>query len=1097
MSRATSGLLLRHIERLVSSPGPDQVTDRELLRQYSTQSDEAAFAMVVRRHGAMVWHVCRRALTHEQDAEDAFQATFLVLARKAATVRWHASVASWLYGVAQRLALKARAAAARRPATTTVEPAAPEPCQSLTARELLAAVDAEVAALAERYRGPLVLCRLEGRTQEETARLLGTSLSSVRRRLDHAERLLRARLTRRGLAPCVAVGTLVLAPSSAPAVPAHVLTRTMAASPVSPRVAALAESLPAGKIKIALAALLAGAMLVGVGFAALWPAEGPSKADSQQGTPMPPAPAKMTQRVDALGDPLPPDALVRLGSIRLRHGVTLQALAYSPAADVVATGGWNPTICLWDLTTGKEQCVIAGPEKGVYALAYSPDGKLLGGGGLDGVVYLWDAATGKEVRRLEKHGGEVHALAFSPRGDMLAAGANSGLVSLWQVAAGKLLGRFDLKEKEGSVTAMDFDPDGKIVAVASDKEVHLWNTETQTVVRSLRGHTGPITSVLFSRDSKSLITVGPQVIRLWETASGKKLKDIGGKKSQGSAAALSPDGTLLAVGDSEAVIRLWDWANDKQILELPELPDRVRALAFSRDGKTLAALADGAPIHLWDVATGKPAAAPGHQERVTGVACMPDGRIVVTAGWDGTVRLWDAKTGKELRRMELDRAKEKAKSRYSLNPATIGQLSVSQDGKLVAAVRGDEVTMIWDAATGKEVRRYSASCVAFSPDGKLIASGERGREMSDLNKGVIRLYDRATGKELRVLRGHLTQIASLAFTPDSGTILSQGMVLLGFRSGDPGEDEKKFLRVWDVATGKERQTSAGGAAPRGTILARDGRTAASFSFLGKNLQLWEVLSGGQRGELTGNTEMIFDAAISPDGRIVASAGMDGTIRLWDPFQSKEIGKLEGHRAWVQAVAFAPDGKTLISGSMDTTALIWDVSRFSQRKPVVLTADELQKCWEDLGRDAEIAYRAIGRLLTAPDGALEFLRKHLKSAPTAPRQRIAELLADLDSKEFKTREQAARDLEKLGDVAAPAVQMALAGNVTLETRRRLELLLQKLEGASLPPETLRQVRAVEVLNDLGRPEAKALLERLAAEGAPEARLTREAKAALRQ
>jgi RNA polymerase sigma factor (sigma-70 family) len=1095
MSRSTSGHLWRHIERLVRSKGQGQDTDCELLRRYSAQRDEAAFTVLVHRHGAMVWHVCRRALTHEQDAEDAFQATFLVLARKAATVRWQASVASWLYGVAQRLAMKARAAAARCAPTTKVEPAAPDPFQSMTAQDLFAAVGAEIAALPERYRGPLVLCRLEGHTQDETARLLGISLSSVRRRLDHAEQLLRTRLTRRGLAPYAALGPLALAPSAAYAVPAHLLSRVWAGSTVSPQVAALAKALPGSKVKVALAALLAAAVLVGVGFAARWSPPGNTESFPQQGVPMPPEAAQRLQRFDVLGDPLPPDALARLGSIRLRHGVTLQALAYSPVADVVASGGWDPTIRLWDLPTGKEQRVIAGPEKGISSLAYSSDGKLLAGGGLDGVAYLWDPATGKELRRLKTDVAKVDALSFSRTGDILAVAGN-GLVRLWQVVDGKLLGWLELKKDEDTVVAVDFAPDGKTVAVATDKEVHLWDPATGKLTRTLQGHIGPISSMIFAKDGKSLFTAGPQLIRLWETATGKKLKNLGGKKSQGGAAALSPDGTLLAVGDSDAVIRVWDWASDRQVVELPALPDRVRALAFSRDGKTLAALADGAPIHLWDVATGKRrTAAPGHQERVIGVACMADGRTVVTAAWDGTVRLWDAKTAKELRRMEIDPSKEKAMAHYALNPKALRQITVSQDDKLVAAVRGDEVAMIWDAATGKEVRRFNATCVRFSPDGKLIACGERGRGMTDVNMGIIRLYDRATGKELRELRGHLTQIASLAFTPDSKTILSQGMVLEGLRAGDPGEDETKFLRVWDVATGKERATFAGGARPCGAVLSRDGRTSASFAFLGKKIQLWDTLTGGQRGEFTGHTDMIFDAAFSPDSRMVASASMDGAVCLWDPFTGKEIGKLVGHRGWVQAIAFAPDGKTLVSGSIDTTALVWDLSRFAQHKPVVLTAEELQTCWEDLGRDAENAYRAIGRLLTAPDAALGILRKHLKPAPSAPWQRIADLLADLDSKDFKTREQATRELEKLGDVAAPAVQMALDGKVSLEIRRRLDLLLQKLEGASLPPEALRQVRAVEALDNLRSSEAKALLERLAADGAPEARLTREAKAVL--
>src|SRR5438552_3930152 len=164
--------------------------------------------------------------------------------------------------------------------------------------------------------------------------------------------------------------------------------------------------------------------------------------------------------------------------------------------------------------------------------------------------------------------------------------------------------------------------------------------------------------------------------------------------------------------------------------------------------------------------------------------------------------------------------------------------------------------------------------------------------------------------------------------------------------------------------------------------------------------------------------------------------------------------------------------------------------FAPGKTIELKAAELEECWDKLGGDVEIAYRTVGKLRAVPEQAVALLRGRLKPAPMADAQRIAQLIADLENKEFKSRELATKELEKLGEVAAPALHKALGGKLALEVRRRLELLLEKLEGASLPAETLRQVRAVEALEGIGGAEARRVLEALVTDGAAHARLTRE-------
>jgi RNA polymerase sigma factor (sigma-70 family) len=257
-----SAALLRRLCGLASQPPPEASADAALLERYVRDRDEAAFAALVRRHGPMVQRVCRRLLADPATADDAFQAAFLVLARRAGAVRPRAALAAWLHGVAYRVALKARAAAARRhgreaPADglAPLDPS-PDPLQRLTARELLDALDEELARLPQAYRGPVVLCCLEGRTQEEAARLLGCTPGSVKGRLERGRRRLQARLVRRGLS----LPTAFAAAQLSPAVAAAAVADSLAQSTVRAALRSAADSMASAGVPARIAALAEGVL---------------------------------------------------------------------------------------------------------------------------------------------------------------------------------------------------------------------------------------------------------------------------------------------------------------------------------------------------------------------------------------------------------------------------------------------------------------------------------------------------------------------------------------------------------------------------------------------------------------------------------------------------------------------------------------------------------------------------------------------------------------------------------------------------------------------------------------------------------------------
>jgi hypothetical protein len=236
---------------------------------------------------------------------------------------------------------------------------------------------------------------------------------------------------------------------------------------------------------------------------------------------------------------------------------------------------------------------------------------------------------------------------------------------------------------------------------------------------------------------------------------------------------------------------------------------------------------------------------------------------------------------------------------------------------------------------------------------------------------------------------------------------------------------------------------------------------------------------------------------SPDGKTLACAEDHNRILVYEVATGKPRRELRGHQAAVRALAWSADGRFLVSGGMDATALVWDVTghgRAWRRQTADPSPGELEARWKALGEDdASGGALGVGSLMGAPRQTVAFVKEHLRPVPRTDAARIEGLIAGLDQEDFAARERASRELEKLDTVAAAALSKALAGRPSAEVRRRVENLLARLEAAP-SGEWLRALRAIELLDYFATPEARASLEELA-EGAPEARLTQEAKGAL--
>jgi RNA polymerase sigma factor (sigma-70 family) len=1089
--------LLERLNCLVNRAASAGPTDRELLARFASGRDEEAFAHLVRRHGGLVFGVCRRVLRCHEDAEDAFQATFLLLARRAGSLRWHDSVSAWLHEVALRTAWKARSASARRQvkeaeaAHRSRPEARPDPAWD----EACAVLDQELRSLPDRFRTPLILCHLEGRTGEQAAVHLGVSRPTLVRRLARGRRLLAARLARRGLSLTAALFGTSLARAGIPAW----LTRSAVkgvmhtvagagGAAVAPTVLALADSVAVAAVPRAAAPLsvvVLALTLVGLGVSlaayhgqpargpdlapALAPAVAPAVAPAAEGRPAdnPEEKAKPERPLDREDEPLPNLAVARLGSARLMHANIVTCTAFSPGGKVLASGSWDGTIRLWDSATGKALQKIDAQTNVVHSVAFSGDGKHVAAllAGLPGnKVRVWNVADGKEVLTHDSYTVNSRAVGYAADGKTLLT---------------------------ANTTADDQDPTIRIFDAATRKEV-----------LSLRGHTARVVYPSFAADGRTLASEShDNTIRLWDLATGKELSRLKAQittKGGGGYChlAFSPDQKTLALGPSDNSLVLWDAVTGK---ELHHLWNRAGAfgLAFAPDSRALAVGADDHTVTLWDAATGKELRLQGgHSRPLLTLAFAPDGQTLATAGGDGTVRLWHTGTGKEVRLIE-------GYGVYDLAFAPDG-------GTLALAASHRDVPwyglVLIDTATGKERRlaEHSAAvqAVVFTLDGKTLISGGVDK--------TVRFHDVATGKELRRLGGLRGEVRTLALTPDGQSLLTTTFDVENFRGG-------LVCRLWDTATGKEQSGLFHQGSMKAVVFSPDGRTAA-LALHDDTIRLIDMVSGRivcrferdpmNRGAGDPSTRAHahfgspirsrYDSlAFAPDGKAIAASEGDRVV-VYEAATGRVRSEFRGHLASVVHVAFSRDGRYLASAGMDHSALLWDVTgraRWWRQQTHDPSPANLEWYWAALASADHGGQDPLWTLRGAPRQVIAFFKERVQPIPRLADPELAKLIARLDDDDSAEREKASRALEALEEAAEPALRQAAKESASAEVRRRAEKLLETLEGP-VTAERLRVLRAIELLEYYATSEAKTLLARLA-DGAPLAQRTREAKASLRR
>ncbi len=788
--------------------------------------------------------------------------------------------------------------------------------------------------------------------------------------------------------------------------------------------------------------------------------------------PTPTGPSKF----DSHGDPLPPGAVARLGTVRLRHGAEPAAMGFTPDGKHLGSLSLNNDgMRLWDPATGKEtarldvpitlaafardgsvvltdeaRCKIwmpfpAGtlrelPAKSISeattAIAVHPDSRLLAAGELHKVTLL-DLTTGRAKAELKIPGEQPpQKLGFSPDGRWLAGNGVKTGIWLWDLKANKRVRTYPCQAEQCDFS---FSTDGSRIAIAAEVLL-VYPTASEEVEEGYVPPENPLGGPRFSADGTSIFAhqVDATIVRI-EAATGL-VKETWPPPMEGALRApiaLAPEAAMAAAVDESGGIRIWSPKTGKgpNIERLPNSFDP----GFAPDGKTASCVDSNNRIRTFDPATSTAGNVydlkVGEGQLITWDART--GRAAFTVEGDPpTIHVVEAATGKVLAKIPL--SQDDPPSSIQFHPANRDRLAIYSSGSFSLA----------DIADRKIVRTFGVA--------QALAGGERPMPGPNAEK-------------------------------TTGSVSPDGRLVALLESP---------LAVWEVATGKKRFEVEEMSDPQGVLFSPDGRTLAAWD--GIQVVLFDVRTGAARRRilLPGTDAIGLVAQFAPDGKRLATGFADGTIVLWDVATGNPVLNLDRHDGAITGLSFSADGKRLISTATDGTALVWDLTAKAELKGTAAVAGS-DDAWKLIASpDPVQAQRGLEFLHRNPGEALKLLSEKIAMPVPTPPERIAKWILELGSEDFQTREAAANSLEALGSEASPSLRAAFAKSPSPEVRKAASNVLAKLDGPPRTPDDLRALRAVEVVEGIDTAAARDLLKKWSG-GPPAVRLTIEAQEALKR
>jgi WD40 repeat protein len=610
-----------------------------------------------------------------------------------------------------------------------------------------------------------------------------------------------------------------------------------------------------------------------------------------------------------------PDNLVAiLGERRWRHWGSIRTLAVNLTGSLVATGGDDSQLRIWDRKNGKE--ITALPVGSIVALTFLPGDKLLAFHTKDGNVALMKTDT------WTKHGDypgpmtKVTTASFSKDGLIAASAGEGGVVKVWELQTGKELG--ELRGLREAVNAIAFAPDGETLATAgNDGAVILWGTSGNAKAQ-LAQHTDAVTSVVFSSDGKLLASGGggrDNNIIIWDAAKGESLQTIEGHEGAIQSLVFTPDSKQIVSGSADATVRMTE-VRPPRPMTPPPPPNtngneqKSEAQPNNQEQPNGNQQNNDNPPPKMDTPPPMPPTKSfkyiGHAGPVLAVSLFGEGQeqTIAAAGGDGVVRLWS-----------VSRRGDMSGVRDHLGPIIS---MVFLDDQLLATGGQDKMVRVWDAQ-GTAARMLFAghtapvSSVSYSPMQKLVVSGSYD--------GSVRLWEVSNSKELAALTPNLGPVMCVAISPDGKSIVS-GATSDRMQGGE--------LKIWDPALRRERGTLPVHADVVSSVaFAPDGRTFASGSHDG-TVKMFEPWTGQSRGFAWADKAAVESLAFAPDGKTLAVSTHQHLVRIIDVTNKEVKQTLSGLTALCRSLSFSPDGTLLAGTQPDGRVIVWETATGKSR-----------------------------------------------------------------------------------------------------------------------------------------------------------------------